>query len=142
VVLLLIFSISGLSRSGFSFDLAWSRSLTLAVIYLGALLTGSFVTPVLLPWIPGRAFSLKGAQIGLLWALVVSLTLASGWSAAHLVALFLMVPAISAYFAMNFTGCSTFTSLSGVQKEMRIAVPMIVLSIVSGGVVLLMGKFM
>jgi hypothetical protein len=43
---------------------------------------------------------------------------------------------------MNFTGCSTFTSLSGVQKEMRIAVPMIILSIVSGGVVLMLGNFL
>lgn len=141
-VLLLIFLICGLSKGGFNFDLAWSRSSTAAVIYLGGLLMGAFVTPVLLPWIPGRSFSLKGAQMGTLWALAVSLTLAAGWSGAYLVALFLMAPAISAYFAMNFTGCSTFTSLSGVQKEMRIAVPMIILSIVSGGVALLMDKLM
>ena len=36
----------------------------------------------------------------------------------------LLVPAISAYLAMNFTGASTFTSLSGVKKEMRRAVPL------------------
>jgi acetyl-CoA decarbonylase/synthase complex subunit gamma len=35
----------------------------------------------------------------------------------------LIIPAVSAYLAMNFTGCSTFTSLSGVKKEMRYAVP-------------------
>jgi acetyl-CoA decarbonylase/synthase complex subunit gamma len=34
-----------------------------------------------------------------------------------------MVPAITAFLAMNFTGASTFTSLSGVQREMRFAVP-------------------
>jgi hypothetical protein len=56
-----------------------------------------------------------------------------------LVGLFLIASALTAYFAMNFTGCSTFTSLSGVQKEMRIAVPVIILSIVSGGAALLMG---
>ena len=113
-----------------------------ALIYLGALLMGSFVTPLLLPWIPGRAFSLKGAQIGFLWAFAVSLTLASGWSLGSVIALFLIVPAIAAYFAMNFTGCSTFTSLSGVQKEMRIAVPVIILSILSGGVALMLAKFL
>ena len=100
---------------------------------------GAVVTPVFLPWIPGRAFSLKGAQVGLLWALLLSLTLASNWSGASLVGLFFIAPALTAYFAMNFTGCSTFTSLSGVEKEMRIAVPVIILSIVSGGVVLLVG---
>jgi len=31
----------------------------------------------------------------------------------------LIIPAVTAYLAMNFTGASTFTSLSGVNKEMR-----------------------
>jgi acetyl-CoA decarbonylase/synthase complex subunit gamma len=35
-----------------------------------------------------------------------------------------MVPAVVAYLAMNFTGCSTYTSLSGVKKEMRLALPL------------------
>jgi hypothetical protein len=34
-----------------------------------------------------------------------------------------MIPTVSAYLAMNFTGASTYTSLSGVRKEMRWAVP-------------------
>ena len=142
VILLLVFIIGGLSGQAFSLQGALSRSLSPALIYLGALLMGSFVTPLLLPWIPGRAFSLKGAQIGLLWAFTVSLTLASAWSVGSIIALFLIVPAVAAYFAMNFTGCSTFTSLSGVQKEMRIAVPVIILCIVSGGVALMLDKFL
>lgn len=142
VILLFLFVIGGLSEQEFSLQGALSRSLSPALIYLGALLAGSFVTPILLPWIPGRAFSLKGAQLGLLWAFAVSFTLASTWSAGSIIALFLIIPAIAAYFAMNFTGCSTFTSLSGVQKEMRIAVPVIILCIVSGGVTLVLGKFL
>jgi hypothetical protein len=142
VVLLLVFIIAGLTQQEFSLQGTLSRSLSPALIYFGALLMGSLVTPLLLPWIPGRAFSLKGAQIGLLWAFVVSVALASTWSLASITALFLIVPAIAAYFAMNFTGCSTFTSLSGVQKEMRFAVPVIILSILSGGVALLLGKFL
>jgi acetyl-CoA decarbonylase/synthase complex subunit gamma len=35
----------------------------------------------------------------------------------------LIIPAISSYLAMNFTGCSTYTSLSGVKREMRWALP-------------------
>ena len=142
IILFLVFVLGGLSGQEFSLQGALSRSLSPALIYLGALLMGSFVTPLLLPWIPGRAFSLKGAQIGLLWAFAVSLTLASTWSLGSIVALFLITPAIAAYFAMNFTGCSTFTSLSGVQKEMRIAVPVIILSILYGGVALVLGKFL
>jgi acetyl-CoA decarbonylase/synthase complex subunit gamma len=142
VALFLIFLLSGLGRNGFSFAGALSRGLAPGLTYLGALLMGAVVTPVFLPWIPGRAFSLKGAQVGLLWALLLTLTLASNWSGASLVGLFLIAPALTAYFAMNFTGCSTFTSLSGVQREMRIAVPVIILSIVSGGAVFLVGRFL
>ncbi len=140
LILLFVFFLSGLSRHGFDVAAARSQSVTPSLVYLGALLMGSLITPVLLPWIPGRAFSLKGAQLGLLWAVLISLTLASSWSGASLIALFLMAPAIAAYFAMNFTGCSTFTSLSGVKKEMRIAVPMIILSMVAGGVFWLIGS--
>jgi acetyl-CoA decarbonylase/synthase complex subunit gamma len=35
-----------------------------------------------------------------------------------------VIPAISAFLAMNFTGASTYTSLSGVKKEMHRAVPL------------------
>ena len=35
-----------------------------------------------------------------------------------------IILAISTFLAMNFTGASTYTSLSGVKKEMRWAVPM------------------
>ena len=31
--------------------------------------------------------------------------------------------AVSSYLALNFTGCTPFTSMSGVKKEMRFAVP-------------------
>jgi hypothetical protein len=42
---------------------------------------------------------------------------------------------------MNFTGCSTYTSLSGVVKEMKIAVPLIALSIGLGSIILLVSNF-
>ena len=34
-----------------------------------------------------------------------------------------LVPAMTSFLLMNFTGASTFTSLSGVLREMRVAVP-------------------
>ncbi|MGD8504219.1 MAG: mercury methylation corrinoid protein HgcA [Syntrophobacterales bacterium] len=140
IILLLIFFLSGLSWNNFKLDAAISQGSIPSLVYIGALLMGTLITPVLLPWIPGRAFSLKGAQLGLLWAMLIRFTVASAWSGASVVALFLITPAIAAYFAMNFTGCSTFTSLSGVEKEMRIAVPVIILSIASGGIAWLVGR--
>ena len=101
---------------------------------LSALLTGAVLTPLLLPWIPGRAFSLKGWILGLAsaWGLILVRGYFSGNGFPPLEALawLLLLPAISAYLAMNFTGASTYTSLSGVKKEMRWAVP---LEIASGG---------
>ncbi|HWR29204.1 MAG TPA: mercury methylation corrinoid protein HgcA, partial [Negativicutes bacterium] len=35
---------------------------------IGAVFVGAVVTPILLPWVPGRAFSLKGGLLGLIWA--------------------------------------------------------------------------
>ena len=38
------------------------------------------------------------------------------------ISMYLLFPAISSYLALNFTGCTTFTNMSGVVKEMKIAV--------------------
>jgi len=100
--------------------------------YLGAILIGGFFVPVLLPWIPGRAFAWKGWLLGMLWAAFVNIhqgllpPTPNTWqqAAVH----FLLLPAISAFLAMGFTGSSTYTSLSGVLKEMRYAVPAILAS--------------
>jgi hypothetical protein len=115
------------------------------VALLGAIVAGSVVTPVLLPWIPGRAFSVKGGLIGLIWAITVNVwqgfphTPDYGWLKA--VAYFLVIPALSAFYAMNFTGSSTYTSLSGVDKEMKIALPAMLLSTGVGVVMFLVNDF-
>jgi acetyl-CoA decarbonylase/synthase complex subunit gamma len=87
-------------------------------------LSGIVLGPLLLPWLPGTGFAVKGAIIGLLWScLFYALAGRSGWNAAVTAALFLALPAISAFYTLNFTGCSPYTSRSGVKKEMRIALP-------------------
>ena len=42
----------------------------------------------------------------------------------EMVSWLLLIPALSAFLAMSFTGASTYTSLSGVRKEMRWALPL------------------
>lgn len=98
---------------------------------VGAVLTGVALTPILLPWVPGRSFAVKGSITGLLWCVVFYLTTnGAQWSSATKAAFFLALPAISAFYALNFTGCTGFTSRSGVKKEMRIAIPIIGFSLV------------
>ena len=96
--------------------------------FLGAILIGTVLVPVLLPYIPGRAFAWKGFVLGVLWTLafVLFIAPAAGWL--QMASYFLLLPAIAAFLSMNFTGASTYTSLSGVVKEMSLALPVIVIS--------------
>lgn len=101
----------------------------------GAVFSGAVLTPTLLPWIPSRMFTIKGVIVGLIWTAILILSMQPGMltSAAYL----LLLPAISAYLAMNFTGASTYTSFSGVKKEMDLVVkPLFIISVL-GGVLLL-----
>jgi hypothetical protein len=113
--------------------------------YLGALVMGCVITPFLLPWIPGRAFSLKGWMIGLIWALAVNLLngfpAMPAYSILKALAYILILPSVSAFYAMNFTGSSTYTSFSGVLKEMKIAVPVMAVTITAGILLMIINSF-
>jgi hypothetical protein len=114
--------------------------------YMGAWVTGCVITPVLLPWIMGRSFAWKGWLLGLIWALVFHVL--NGWlqipaySLVRAIGYMLVLPSISSFYAMNFTGSSTYTSLSGVMKEMKIAVPIIIVSTSIGMILLILNTYM
>ncbi|HMA53999.1 MAG TPA: mercury methylation corrinoid protein HgcA [Acidobacteriota bacterium] len=122
-----------LVRVGFApFPILLMAAVGKLIPFLGAILAGAFFTPLLLPLIPGRAFAWKGWLLGLAWTLLYLQLMhplwPEGWKTALLY--LLLLPPIASFLAMNFTGASTYTSLSGVVKEMRIALP---LQIVSAG---------
>lgn len=101
-----------------------ATGIRMAGAYLGALLTGVIAGPLLLPWLPGRSFAIKGALAGLCWSCAWYLLAGgSGWGPAATIAAFLALPAFSAFYTLNFTGCSPFTSRSGVKREMRLSLP-------------------
>jgi hypothetical protein len=128
VLIPILFLVSGLTGSQDFWANAWNHGSFSAEALLGAILAGAVVTPLLLPWLPGRAFSLKGLIPGAVVAL--ALTASRGFASSpgpypfELLAWLLLIPAVSSYLAMNFTGASTYTSLSGVRKEMRWALPL------------------
>ena len=98
-----------------------------ALAFLSAVIGGAVINPLLLPYLPGRAFSTKGLWLGTALAVIMlslqgqDLSLWAGRLGS--LAWLLIIPAVTAYLAMNFTGASTYTSLSGVNKEMRWALP-------------------
>jgi acetyl-CoA decarbonylase/synthase complex subunit gamma len=110
-----------------------------ALGYLAAFLCGTVAVPLLLPWLPGRSFSLKGALAGLVP--VVGIGCLSGGSAAAVLPALLALPAVSAFFALNFTGATPYTSRSGVKKELRLSLPWMGLSALAGVAAWIAGKW-
>jgi acetyl-CoA decarbonylase/synthase complex subunit gamma len=117
----------------------WPNVLTHGLFAVQALLTaifaGAVLTPLLLPWLPGRAFSLKSLGPAVFSALLL-LYLRWGhgvktFSLLEMIAWGFVILSAAAYLGMNFTGASTYTSLSGVKKEMRWSLPFQI----SGGVI-------
>jgi hypothetical protein len=139
------------------------------VAFSGAFVMASIIVPVFLPWIPGRAFSLKGFFSGIVWVFVMTvwnllpqniisngintasakivgvsyldllkLYLGRSWLSFLLLTLayLMIIPAISTFFALNFTGSSTYTSLSGVKKEMKITMPYFISALSVGAALL------
>jgi acetyl-CoA decarbonylase/synthase complex subunit gamma len=128
LILPILFILSFLGRSGAIWTNSLSYGLFSALAFLAAILAGAVLTPLLLPWLPGRAFSIKGCILG---CFIVAILLIFRWGdwitlggRLEICAWLLIVPAISSFLAMNFTGASTYTSLSGVKKEMRLALPL------------------
>jgi hypothetical protein len=111
--------------------------------YLGAWLSGVVIGPLLLPWLPGRSFAVKGAVTGLLWSgLFYVLSGGAGWNVAVTAAVFIVLPAVSAFYTLNFTGCSPYPSRSGVKKEMRIALPVMGSALIVSLILLLAGRYL
>ena len=123
-ILVAAFVISGIGTSVFSFSAAWLRGSILAIAYVAGILAGAIATPILLPWVPGRPFALKGAILGVLSGALVVALFRNELHVLSALALMLCATVTSSYLAMNFTGSTPFTSPSGVEKEMRKAIPL------------------
>ncbi len=120
--ILLVF---GLQPSGILFKQAWFNGLPFLFLTLLTVLAGAFITPALLPFIPFRSFALKGWIVGVLSVFaatnVIGFANVSDWML--LIVSYLLFPALSSYIALQFTGATTFTGMTGVKKELKIGIP-------------------
>jgi acetyl-CoA decarbonylase/synthase complex subunit gamma len=128
LVLPVLFLLGGLGGHAGFWTNALNEGFFAVLAFLSALFAGAVLNPLLLPYLPGKAFSTKGLFIGALTAILVIYLRGSDWQTwTGLMEAFswlLIISAVAAYLAMNFTGCSTYTSLSGVKKEMQWALPL------------------
>src|SRR5664279_1912267 len=136
-----LFLISGLSSNGVSYgNFSGAGGPAILKVFL-AYISGIVITPMFLPYIPGRHFSLKGFFAGALLFIVLLLLKSAGENPIEILSWFFLITAISSFLAMNFTGTSTYTSLSGVKKEMKISVPIQIGFAIVSIILQVVGKF-
>lgn len=141
----LFFVLAGLGRDGYSTSRLLSDGIFVGLLIIGAFVVSAVLAPLLLPWLPGRPFSIKGLWIGIIGAIAVWYLVSTGWDIP--VGVFtgiswlLISIAVTSMVALNFTGASTYTSLSGVRREMKYAIPLISFAGISGLVLWIVGRF-
>jgi hypothetical protein len=133
LLLFIVMSVlSGINTSGYSVQQALRNIVPIIKIIAAGYFAGLVFTPLLLPYIPSRNFSFKGLIIGAIFSLLLFLNKSLDGSLLIQCAEILFILGFSSFLAMNFTGASTYTSLAGVKKEMKIAVPIqIILAVFS-----------
>ncbi|MDW7673630.1 MAG: mercury methylation corrinoid protein HgcA [Bacillota bacterium] len=128
-----------------SWHMFWGRFFGFAIAYIGSVLVGTTLVPLLLPYIPSPSFTIKGWLAGLAWiAIFVQVWSLSGnsFTTPEAIGLYLLMPPVAAYLSLNFTGCTTYTSQSGVQKEMNLAIPAMGLSSILGVLIIFSSLFL
>lgn len=128
MIMVLFFLGAGVGPEKYS--LAFRRWPLIAVAVWSNFLAGIVITPALLPWLPGRAFALKGAAMGLLTGAL--LWLGSGYGLFEGSAVLLMSLAACSYLGLMFTGSTTYTSASGVRREIAWALPLQIIAAAAG----------
>ncbi len=122
---LIILGIFGFQPAGIIFRDAWSMGLPFLILGLISILSGAFITPLLLPVVPFRSFAVKGWITGIASILFTSqFAFFAQTSVPLLFFTYLFFPLASSYVALQFTGSTTFTGMSGVKKELRISIPL------------------
>ncbi len=121
LVVTALFVLAGIGADVFSLDRAFQGARLGFGAYLLGFLAGNLLTSAALPWLPGRSFSLKGAVAGAVVGFGVSF-FAPGLAGG--LGLWLGAVVAGSWYGMNFTGSSVYTSPSGVEKEMRRAIPL------------------
>lgn len=119
------------TKTGFSIQAGLSSaSYFIAAMFVTAL-SATVIPAALLPVLPGRMFSVKGAVAGLVSSVLFILAVPA-LTPLTKASIVLMSSAISSFVFMNYTGTSTFTSLTGVRKEIAVSAPIMFIAALAG----------
>lgn len=135
LIVLLLF---GLQQSGIIFKDALSGGIPFLLLGLISILSGAFITPVLLPFIPFRSFAVKGWIAGMIFTYAIMQIMRPDILPA--ISSYIFFPLASSYIALQFTGSTTFTGMSGVKKELKIGLPIYLISAGISVILLLVHK--
>ncbi len=122
---LAMFLLFGLQPSGILFKDALKGGYDFVLLGAVSILSGAFLAPIGIPLIPFKAFSLKGLVSGLVVVAAYYFLFIGGSNQELLkkAIIFLTFPVLSSYITLNFTGATPYTSISGVKKELKYALP-------------------
>jgi len=139
---LMILAVFGLQPGGIVFKDALVGGLPFILLGLVSVLAGALVTPALLPFIPFRSFAVKGWITGILCVFLSAkfIAMIGHLNTVLLFFSYLFFPLASSYVALQFTGATTFTGMSGVKKELKISIPLYILGALVSLVLLLVYK--
>ncbi|OFX28363.1 MAG: hypothetical protein A2X08_10820 [Bacteroidetes bacterium GWA2_32_17] len=140
-LLAIVFILSCFKNATFNVDNAWNYFYVPFISLTASYIIGTIITPVLLPFIPTKNFSFKGIILALIFSVILLVLNVINISVLEIISFFFLNIAIASFTAMNFTGASTFTSLSGVKKEMEIAIPVQIILFVVGFVIWTVTRF-
>jgi hypothetical protein len=132
LIFLVLFILSGIGPEIFLMSAAVERGAAIVIALISGMLAGAVFTPILLPWIYGTAFSMKGLVTGLAFGIPIIIFYCNYTGFKGMLALLMLSVSLSSFLAMNFTGATPFTSPSGVESEMRKAIPIQAVSAIIG----------
>lgn len=108
-----------------------------ALVALTAIIGGIALFPLAMPYLPSKDFTSKGLVLGLVLSLpfvahaLIAITNTLEGMTLGAAAALVITPSV-AYMALNFTGCSTTASRTGVRREIFRYIPPLVAMLVVG----------
>ncbi|MFH1729346.1 MAG: mercury methylation corrinoid protein HgcA [Pseudomonadota bacterium] len=123
-IILIVLFFFGLESKGIMFSSIIEYSLPFIILLLISIFSGSLLTSALLPILPSRSFIIKGYFLGFIITFIslIILSISSSLNIFFIISSLLFFPTVSSYLAFNLTGCTTYTSMSGVKKELDIGI--------------------